>query len=358
MRKISQNYRAFFVASVVCLLIATIFGMLLQPEKPTLAGDGAFLEEPTSYRAGGGQCEPSKIGSLPIRLRERRAEVCAEAEQQHRETANSIIEARRAANAADASVIIAYQQTKIAAWGFSAGIITLLAAVAAAMFAERAAYHTKRSADAAEAAATETSTALKFAERNAKAAEEAVTHAREVSENDLRPWISFDVKDVFKISTDQQNIYFWFEITIKNLGSFPAVVGQPLVYGYPVGMRSMFARFEEPEEFNNKRMLVLITHPEIGQILAPSEEGSVNTHARLSRSDWASTFSNWGKPHDCGLQIWGEIRIFYRWRGKNAFVDRAFQIVCKDSDFGFPGDPDVIQNGTAVFKILSHGRLG
>jgi hypothetical protein len=82
---------------------------------------------------------------ISARKRLAKAEACAKAEEEHREATNGLIEARRAADAADASANSAYQQAGIAAWGLSAGIVTLAAALGAAIFAERAAYHTKRS---------------------------------------------------------------------------------------------------------------------------------------------------------------------------------------------------------------------
>ena len=133
----------FFLAAFGCLIAALFLGWLLQPEKPNLPGDSGYREQAASYRAGGSDCEPSKVRALPVRLRSRKADACAEAEERHREATNNIIAVRRSARAADASAIVSYQQARIAAWGFGAGIVTLLAAIAAAVFAERAAFHTK-----------------------------------------------------------------------------------------------------------------------------------------------------------------------------------------------------------------------
>ena len=143
-----RGYRLFFAAAFGCLIAALLIGWRLQPEKPNLAGDSGYREESTSYRAGGADCDPFKVSSLPVRLRQRKADACAEAKEQERKAANNLIEARRAASAADASSIAAYQQAGIAAWGLGASIVTLFAAIAAAVFAERAAFHTKSSHEA------------------------------------------------------------------------------------------------------------------------------------------------------------------------------------------------------------------
>ncbi len=138
-----RGYRLFFFAALGCVVFAVVLAWLLQPKQPNLTGDSGYREQSANYRAGGSDCEPSKIRALPIGLREGKADACAEAEEQHRATSNNLLEARRAASAADAAAIAAYQQARIAAWGFGAGIMTLFAAIAAAVFAERAAHYTK-----------------------------------------------------------------------------------------------------------------------------------------------------------------------------------------------------------------------
>src|SRR5438270_1946126 len=105
----------FLSGAVIAVVLAVIFGALLRPTKPKLAGDSGYQEQPTSYRAGGSSCEPAKIRALPAKLRSRKADACAEAEEQHRRDTNSLIENRRAAVAADASAIYAYAQARIEA---------------------------------------------------------------------------------------------------------------------------------------------------------------------------------------------------------------------------------------------------
>ncbi|WP_428332358.1 hypothetical protein [Novosphingobium sp.] len=145
-----NGYRLFAASVSACIAMSLLIGWFLQPKPQYLADDSGYRGQASSYRAGGPSCSPAQIGSLPVRLRQRRADACAEKEEGHREATDSVIEARRSAIAANAQANFIRDQTGIAAWAFGAGITTLIAATAAAVFAERAAYHTKRSADLAE----------------------------------------------------------------------------------------------------------------------------------------------------------------------------------------------------------------
>ncbi|WP_169476901.1 hypothetical protein [Novosphingobium sp. SG919] len=187
----APGYRLFFFTAFLSLVIAVALGSLLQPERPNLVGSIGQREQPNFYRAVGSDCQPARISVLPVKLRTRKADACAKAEEQYREANDSLVQARRAADAADASAIVAYEQTRIAAWGFSAGILTLLAAFAAAFFAERAAHHTKRSADAAEQA--------------------------------LRPWITMEIEPESSVRWDDDGAWFNVLVKVYNHGSVPAV---------------------------------------------------------------------------------------------------------------------------------------
>jgi hypothetical protein len=143
----SRSYWLPIIAAVG-LTVAVGTGLFLQPEKPYLSGDHGYRGDPANYRAGGSGCDPANL-NLITEKRERLAkkDACEQAKEQHREATNSIIEARRAADAADASAVSSYQQTRVSAWGLTIGLITLLAAIAAA-------FYTRRAAEIAEKALT------------------------------------------------------------------------------------------------------------------------------------------------------------------------------------------------------------
>ena len=145
----SSGLRLFIGTSVIALIGAIALALLLQPQQPNFAGDRGYQEQPAGYRAGGSSCEPAKVRSLPIRLRQSKADSCAEAEEQHREATNNLIEARRAAIATEAGAIYTAIQARIEAFGAGLGFLTLIAAIAAAAFARKAAVHTGESVEEA-----------------------------------------------------------------------------------------------------------------------------------------------------------------------------------------------------------------
>lgn len=208
----SRGYRLFFATAFGCIILAVALGLWLQPEKPNLPGEKGFQEQSHTYQAGGANCQPAKISVLPIRLRQRKADACAEAEQQHRESANGIVEARRAASAADAQAISANQQARIATWGGIVGALTLFAAIGAAVFAERAAFQTKRSADAAFEA-------VKEAEKGAKASQDALDEARRMNAASVRPHVAIE-SAVIHFSAD--DLCPEITLTTRNTGDFTA----------------------------------------------------------------------------------------------------------------------------------------
>jgi hypothetical protein len=144
-----RGYRYVIIAAVGCLACAGLFGWLLQPEKPKFSFNRSYEAVSATYQAGGASCQPTAIDRLPRRKRQAKTDACNETKEQHRQAASSLVEARRQADAADAGTILAYKQTGIAGWGTAVGLLTLFAALTAAIFAERAAHHTKRSADSA-----------------------------------------------------------------------------------------------------------------------------------------------------------------------------------------------------------------
>ena len=146
-----RGYRLFFITALAAVVLALALGGILQPPQPRFSGNPGYQEQAASYRAGGANCEPSKIRLLPIALRQRQADTCEEAKEQHRESAGNLIEGRRGTIAAEANAYYSYVQARFAAYGAAIGLMTLFAAVGAAIFAERAAFHTKVGAESYKA---------------------------------------------------------------------------------------------------------------------------------------------------------------------------------------------------------------
>lgn len=136
------------------------------------------------------------------------------------------------------------RQATIALWQTALGALTLIAAIAAAIFAGRAAHHGKRSADVAEEAIEEakatsskssanTLEALSIARENADAAAAHVSVAQESSRRELRAYvgvdeISFEVKSRPRgyepINLAQPGVVYldFVTVSVKNFGHTPA----------------------------------------------------------------------------------------------------------------------------------------
>lgn len=180
----SKRNWLYVIAGVgLALGFAAFIGLCLEPQKPNFAGDKGFQEQPANYHAGGPGCEPAAINRLSKLERQRKADACEDSKEQHRQATNSIIEARRAADAADASAVAAYQQARIAAWGMSASVLTFFAAAAAAIYAGL-----------------------------------AVKEMRRIGETQVRAYMSFDKAEM----KEDENGGARFRVALKNRGQSPA----------------------------------------------------------------------------------------------------------------------------------------
>ncbi|HEX4736367.1 MAG TPA: hypothetical protein VH331_02275 [Allosphingosinicella sp.] len=96
----------------------------------------------------------------------------------------------------------ANEQVTAAWWQWRVGALTLLAAVAAALFAWRAAYHTKRSADADE---------------------KLLSHGQNISRIELRPYVTLTDLKLAEVTQHGNGYrYFRFEFVFMNQGTTPA----------------------------------------------------------------------------------------------------------------------------------------
>lgn len=189
--------KLFLTGAGIALGLALIFGWALQPQQPYFPRNGGYHEEPANYHAGGSGCEPANLKALPARVRASKTDACAEAAEQHREATNNFVEARRSAVAAEASAIYAAAEARIGAWESALGFMTLIAAVAAAFFAKKAADHTERSADAAR---------------------DALKHQIETSNRQLRAYVSIGIPTI----TPMRDGVWAVRFPLLNTGQTPA----------------------------------------------------------------------------------------------------------------------------------------
>jgi len=200
------------VVAAVGLTVSVGVGWILQPKKPNLPGERGYHEYSAAYRAGGAGCEPQRIDLLRRRERQRKEDACADGKEQHREAANSFIETRRAADAADATAILAYQQTRVFAWGAAIALFTLFAAAVAAIYA-------KKTADIAHKALVDLE----------------------------RPWIFVDIKSGIERGPDGEPAHIIFDIS--NHGRMPAMITS-LLAGISTGNIPDYPSFVVPNPGN------------------------------------------------------------------------------------------------------------
>lgn len=224
----SRGYRDIIAPAIGVSIAGAALAWALYPEQPELSGNAAYQEQQPGYRAGGSDCLPAEIAELRGRQRARRAVACQEAEEQHRLAANDLIQQRRAADAADASAVLTYQQTRIAAWGVFLGFVTMAAAIAAAWFARRAAVATEETVGIAREASSGAADALVIAERNADAAADAAKWSRDAVSAG-RAWICPERLENGRIkrSTINNGEYIddgiIFKVLWGNFGQSPAI---------------------------------------------------------------------------------------------------------------------------------------
>lgn len=189
----SRSDWGLIAAAIGVLVFAGAIALALYPEQPNLTGNTGYQTQAAGYRAGGPDCQPSEVDRLTGGDLSRRGINCKEAEEQHRLQTDDLMQQRRAADAADASAVFSFQQTRIGAIGAAFGLITMFAAIGAAWYARDA----------------------------ATAAKANLAHDRKVSDKELRPWISVKVK-ISLFDMNATNLKINYDAICTNIGQTPA----------------------------------------------------------------------------------------------------------------------------------------
>jgi hypothetical protein len=288
----SRPDRLFVIGAAAALALALIFGWFLQPEQPKLAGDGGYQEQSASYRAGGSSCEPAKIRALAPALRQAKADACAEGQEQHREAANNFIENRRAAIAAEASAAYTATQARIEAWGAAIGLLTLVAAVAAAFFAKRAAEHTEAGAEAAHDA--------------------------------NRPWLEVEAK-AGEVWIGENTFDCDVSLTIVNRGKSPAINVFPLttVILFPTGTRKTFDK-SSPQDallamFNKTKR----AEKSYGSAIFPGRD---EAHEKMPSRVTEAEYRKLQRVGDMPVLPYVAVGVRYRYGKRIFFTIRAYSV--------------------------------
>lgn len=159
----SGSNRRIFIALGLVGIITLFIGLWTLPASfPTqqFRYDSPRNED---YRPGGAKCEPAVLSAITdAKVRLNKAENCQKQAEEYRQTSNDLIQQTRAANAAQAQADIASQQLWTGWLQTIGGLLTLAAAVGAAIYARDAASHTR--------------------------------HANEIARDAQRAWVKFEPK--------------------------------------------------------------------------------------------------------------------------------------------------------------------
>lgn len=186
------------------VLIVTCSALLLAAASPpaqdreVLQRIAVALEQPKPKEATDLGCE--------VGVDNRRSDLCAQ---------------WKAADAAWQAAQSAQTQTVIGWIGLVLGAATMIAAIAAALYARRAAVATeatvKLGAEAAEGAAS----ALVIAAQNAKAAEDQVAVAQDTARRQLRAYLGLHPVEMDALTIDEPNTFPELRYIIENYGPTP-----------------------------------------------------------------------------------------------------------------------------------------
>ena len=220
----SRSNRGYIAAGfgVAAVIVAGVLAVALDPNEPELTGNVGYEKQWESYRPGGSDCEPAEIQRLAGRERTDRTISCQEQAEQRRLERNDLIQQRRSADAADAMAVMAYQQTRIAAWGIALGFITMAAAIGAAFYARQAAVATEENVRIAQDASRSAGDALTIAQRNADAAALLASGQEDTAKRRLRAYLGvLDVIFCYMEKTPDEFVP-GVRVVVRNFGSTPS----------------------------------------------------------------------------------------------------------------------------------------
>jgi len=232
MREWTRRWGVYGVLALAGVIAALLWADL-RPREPDLPAYQHSEGASADYQAGGAGCEPSALAAIRNNgeaTRERKR--CAEAAEEHRLKSDNLIQQTRAADAAQAQAITAYDNAKMGLWGTVGGFLTLIAAALAAYYAREA----------------------------AGAARDALNYEQGRSAAELRPWVEIAV-DVTKFHADEISVDIRYDIVFKNIGHtlakhFTFHVDSDFVRIERDTIQERYARWKEPSDTSERFALM------------------------------------------------------------------------------------------------------
>jgi hypothetical protein len=173
----------------------------------------------------------------------------------------AVDQAKRSADAANWSLLISVAATVV-------GAGTLLAAMAAAIYAKHAAAHAARAATAAEGSRTDAQQAIAQADRHAN--------------QQLRPWIAVSVEPASGITYPEVGMHIYFNIRLRNVGSAPA---RSVRLGVDFKNQRLLTDVD-CQAFYEAQLLGADESPEAGLVMLPNEEITKRVGVKIFRKDF------------------------------------------------------------------------
>lgn len=186
----------FAVSLGIVTAITALVGVWTWPKQPILVSYGEEHPINDQYRPGGKACEAESLAAIQDdRERTRQAEACQKEAETYRQSTNDLVQQTRAADSAQVQVNIASQQLWTEWLQTLGGLLTLAAAVGAAIWARDAARQTEQANE--------------------------IARARQAVE--MRPWITLDAApDAYLLFDEYGKVSTDIKVIMTNVGAVTA----------------------------------------------------------------------------------------------------------------------------------------
>lgn len=134
-----RGYRSFILAVVGVLIGSALIWAYLKPPYPSLPTEEYQKAADGKYSPGSPACYPSRLDSLSKREASDERYRCEQGAEEHRLKSDDLVQQTRAADAAYVMAGLSYNQSLMMLAGTILGLLTLVSAFAAVLYAKRAA---------------------------------------------------------------------------------------------------------------------------------------------------------------------------------------------------------------------------
>lgn len=134
---LSEHWLSVATLGIALILTPAIVFTLQPPTSSTAQQE--IQGDASSYRPGGSDCDPQRISTLPDGEAASERDRCEQAAEQYRIESNDLAQQRRMADAAEAMNDLTFAQSRALQWQTVIVFWAFIAAVAAAIYARRAA---------------------------------------------------------------------------------------------------------------------------------------------------------------------------------------------------------------------------